>query len=167
MPKQNDFLLQWCFHSTLDKPSLRRLWLWARGIELHGWPHSQNICSKDKVPEGPDHALPIFITLASSTWSGSYSTSVEWRKQNLTGGLFQNSTHTLSSLPIQCKCIVEFNIMLVSQITRRQHFQCFHQLHHCIIVLLARGPKVRRRGNTDLHRLCYINTGQPFLTESI
>ena len=86
-----------------------------------------------------------------------------WMKEgnNLTAGTFQNSIRTLSLLPIQCKCIVEFNVMLVSQIRRRQHFQCFYQLHHCIIVLLARGPKVRKTGNTALRRLFWTNMRLP------
>lgn len=83
-----------------------------------------------------------------------------WMKEgdNLTAGIFQNSIRTLSLLPIQCKCIVELNVMLVSQITRRQHFQRFYQLHHCIIVLLARGLKVRKAGNTALCRFFWTVT---------
>ena len=103
-------------------------------------------------PETPRlNALTIFITLAFSTWSGSDSVRVEWKK-NLTGSMFQNSIHLLSLLPIQCKGIMEFNIMLVRQVTRRQHFQCLHQLHHGVIVLLARGPKVKKdKKHTAFH----------------
>lgn len=53
--------------------------------------------------------------------------------------------------------------MLVSQITRRQHFQCFYQLYHWIIVLLARDPKIRKRRITVLQRFFWtiINMRQP------